>query len=175
MYSVRARFRWQSLCMPQTSRQNRAARLSWRGSVAPLQIITPPPDTERHFKSTPPPPPPPRLSSSFISPVREEITVFFLTSSPFLARTHKTLLTQLPIHCPLTLHWPRQRIHFSKNRTNYPGLFVPPPPAIIYRSSSHCISDKYLHRSPIGAHVSCTVGMQDHLLATGYCGRGGGC
>lgn len=85
MHSVRAHFSWQSLCTLQTSRQNRAARLSWRGSDALLQIITPPPDTERHFKSTPPPP---RLCSSFISLVREEITVFFFSLPPPFSRAH---------------------------------------------------------------------------------------
>lgn len=99
MCSVRAHFSRLSLCTLQTSRQS---RLSRRGSAAPLQIITPPPDTQRHFKSTPPSP---RLCASFISLDREEIQLFF---SHFLLfpLTHKNtpFLSQLPIHWPRISH-----------------------------------------------------------------------
>lgn len=41
------------------------------------------------------------------------------------------------------------------------------PSVIIYRSSFHHISDMYQNHISLGAHVSCTVGMQDRPLATG--------
>lgn len=173
MFGVRAHFSWQSLCTPQTPRQSGAARLSCRGSDALLRIITPPPDTQRHFKSTLPPPPPPCLSSSLISLVQEEITVSFIASSLSLTHT-KTL------HSSLGSSYTVQRLfigHSTVSTSLKTGLiiqafffFTPSPPAIIYRSSSHYISDKYLHCSSLGAHVSCTVGMQDQPLTTGCCG-----
>lgn len=85
--SVRAHFSLQSCCMPWTSRQSKAATLNWRESDAPLRIITPPPDNERHFKSTRPPPPS-RLSYSLIAPVQEEITVLFFSHFLCLYLTH---------------------------------------------------------------------------------------
>lgn len=136
--SVRAHFSLQSCCMPWTSRQSKAATLNWRESDAPLRIITPPPDNKRHFKSTRPPPPS-RLSYSLIAPVQEEITVLFFFSLP-LSLSH----TQSQIQHPMTFHFPLYNIHFSKNGDNYPGLpglFYPPKKkAIIYKSSSCCIS-----------------------------------
>lgn len=117
-----------------------------RGSDAPLRIITPPPDTQRHFKSTQPPPPPLLLSSHWS---KEEITVSLslslLTSSLF--HTHRK---EKHSH---TVRWPG-RGSTSLNKT---GLIIPsslfllllllflPPTAIIYRSGSHCITDKHLH------------------------------
>ncbi len=149
MYSVRAHFSWQSLCLPQTSRQSRAARLCWRGSDALLQIITPPPDTQRHFKSTLPPPP--RLSSPFISLVQEEITVSFLTSSFFLTHT-KTL------HCspssPYTVRW--QGTGLSRVSTSLKtGLIIP---ASLFLLPHHLFTEAAPTASPISIYVASLLG-----------------
>lgn len=151
-----------------------AARLSRRGSAAPLQIITPPPDTQRHFKSTPPSP---RLCTSFISLDREEIQLFFffLTSSLFLSLSlshTKTLHSSLGF--PYTVHAFHTEYPLLSLKTGLItqiSLFLPPPAIIYSSSSSHCISDKYLHGGSFGGPLS---GMQqDRPLAAGYCeGRG---
>lgn len=174
-YSVRAHCSWQSRCMPQTSRHSKAARLSWKESDVPVRIITPPPDTERHFKSTRPPPPP-RLSYSLIALVQEEITVLFhfLTFSVFSSHTYTRTDTLQTSPCfPCSVRWPficHSTVSTSlKTWIIFQGCFVLPPQAVIYRSSSHCISDKYLHGGSVGAHVSCTVGMLGHPLVTDYC------
>lgn len=166
--SVRAHFSLQSCCMPWTSRQSKAATLNWRESDAPLRIITPPPDNERHFKSTRPPPPS-RLSYSLIAPVQEEITVLFFSHFLCLYLTHNH---------KYSIRWPFI-FHSTISTSLKMGIiiqacqvcFTPPPP----KKGNYLQKQLLLHFSwgTFGARVSCTVGMQAHPLATGC--WGGGC
>lgn len=106
MYSVGAHFHRLSLCMPQTSRQSRAARLSWREDLMLLYRSLHHPQTERDTLNqlllllllvSP-------LLSSHWSKRRSQQSLF--SPPPSFSHTQKrSFLTQLPICCPLTLHW----------------------------------------------------------------------